>query len=213
MKLCTGKNVPFLNKNIPKRIVTKSYTYNEPISKEVEADLASSFAKITLCDTKKSLTETAVLTPMVNRPANRKLLMFDDNSSSDEVEPIEEYGLLAPPIEEAEVDLKVDHEDIFIDAVFNDNEELEVNSVCPAEDNKTIGDDKSIDCIPVDLGSVTSGDYISDAIPVSDSEDDESSDDSFDTEVERIFLYSAPPLRIGSVTSFRQRSMQYVRSI
>ena len=219
MKLCTGKNVPFLNKNIPKRTDTKSYTYNEPISKETEADLVSSFAKITLCDTKKSMTETAVLaTTMVNRPANRKLLIFEDYSSSDADEPIEKYHLFTLSFDEKGVDLEVDHEEIVIHAVSSDNEELEVNSVTSAqedavEDNKTISDVNSSDCIPADLESVTSDDYISDAVPVSDSEDDESDDDTFDTQVERIFLYSDPPLRIGSVTNFRRRSMQCVRSI
>ena len=219
MKLCTSKNVPFLNKNIPKRIVTKSYTYSEPISKEAEADLVSSFSKITLCDTKKSITETALLTtPMIKRPANRKLLMFEDYSSSDEDEPIEKYHLFTLSFDEKGVDREVDHEEIIIDALSGDDEELEVNSASSveedaAEDNKIISDDNSSDCIPADLESVTSDNYISDAIPISDSEDDESDDDTFDTEVERIFLYSAPPIRIGSVNNFRRQSMQCERSI
>ena len=83
MKLRTGKNVPFLNKNIPKRKYTKSYKYKEPISKEAEDDLASSFANISLCDKKKATTDQAV-TPRNHRPANRKSLMFEDSSSSDE---------------------------------------------------------------------------------------------------------------------------------
>ena len=80
MKLCTGKNL-FFNKNIQKRINSKSYTFSEPISKEAGADLVSSFAKISLCDLKIPITETALLTtPMVKRPANRKFLIFEENS-------------------------------------------------------------------------------------------------------------------------------------
>ena len=111
MKLCIGKNVPFLNKSIK----TKSYTYNEPISKEAEADLVSSFAKITLCDTKKPIIETAELTtPMVLRPANRKSLIFEDYSSSDADEPIEKYDSQTLPIDdEADIDLEVDHDSWF----------------------------------------------------------------------------------------------------
>ena len=215
MKLCTGKNVPFLKKNISKQTDTKSYTYNEPISKEAEADLVSSFAKITLCDTNKLKIETAVLTtPMVKRPANRKLLLFEDNSSSDEDEPIEEYHLSTLSFDEKGVDLEVDHEEI-ITVLSSDDEEPEVNicGVTSVEENAT-EDNKIISySIPANLESATSDDYISDAIPVSDSEDDESDDDSFDVEVEGIFLYSGPPLRIGSVSSFRQRSMRCGRSI
>ena len=115
------------------------------------------------------------------------------------------------------------HEDIIIDALSNDDEEPELVNASPteedlavfsaAEDRKTNNEESTSDRTPGNLESVVSDDYISDAIPVSDSEDDESDDDSFDTEVERIFLYSAPPLRIGSVTSFRQHSMQCVRNI
>ena len=173
MKLCTGKNVLF-PKNIPKRTNIKSYTYNEPISKETEADLVSSFAKITICDIKKSITETAVLSQLLTttkakRPANIKLLMFEDNSSSDEDEPIEKYDLSTLSFDEKGADLEVDHEEIIIDALSSDDKELEVNSVSSveedaAEDNKTISDVNSSECIPADLESVTSDDYISDAI-------------------------------------------------
>ena len=73
---------------------SKSYTYNEPISKEAEADLVSSFANISLCDTKEPIIVPTVLTaPTIKRPADRKLLKFEDNSSSDEEESIENYDL------------------------------------------------------------------------------------------------------------------------
>ena len=224
MKLCTSKNVPFLNKNIPKLLSTKSYTYNEPISKEAEADLVSSFANICLCDTKKPIILPAVLTtPMIKRPANRKSLIFEENSSSDEEESIENNDLSALRFGEEEEMEEVDPEvaEIIPDILSIDEDpefisaaSVEKNPIVftDAEDNKT-NNDNSSDSTPDDLGSVSNDGYISDAIPVSDSEDDESDDDTFDAQVERIFLFSAPPLRIGSAISFRQRSMQYVRSI
>ena len=203
---------------------TKSYTYIEPISNEVEADLVSSFANISLCDTKKPIIEPSVLTtPMIKRPANRKFLMFEENSSSDEEESIENYDLSALRFgEEEEMEVDPEVAEIISDVLSTDEDPEFINAASAEEncivftddeDRKTHNKDNSSDSTPDNLATVTSDGYISDAIPVSDSEDDESDDDTFDAQVERIFLFSAPPLRIGSAISFRQRSMQYVRSI
>ena len=236
MKLRTGKNVPFLNKNIPKRKYTKSYKYKTPISKDAEDDLASSFANISLCDKKNPKTEQAVTTPKVERRAIRKSLMFDDScQSTDEAETMEKYDLSALPFDQNHEPDEIEQEtelaeEIILYALSSDDEEAEqdnefevikVSSIeedlivfSAAEESKTNSDDNS--GTPDDLDSVASDDYISDAMPVFDTDDDETDDDDEDAnadEIERIFLNSTPnQLRIGSVISFIQTSMQDVRS-
>ena len=212
MKLRTGKNVPFLNKNIPKRKYTKSYKYKTPISKEAETDLASSFANISLCDKKKPTTEN-VATPRNHRPANRKSLLFEDNSSSDEEEePIAKYDLSALPFDETENEPEVDHEEIVLHAVSSDDEEQGADDEPEIIHVSTIEEDLVGFSAADDIGSVTSDDDISDAMPVSDSDEDESDDDSDDSKVERIFRASTPSGQVGRVLSFLQRSMQALDS-
>ena len=206
MKLRTGKNVPFLNKNIPKRKYTKSYKYKEPIPKEAEDDLAASFANISLCDKKKPTAEQAV-TPRSHRPANRKSLMFEDNSSSDEEEPIEKYDLSAIPFDKTEEPEEVEPaEEIVLYDLSSDDEEEEINDEPEIIHVSTMEEDHVGFSAADDIGSVTSDDEISDAMPVSDSE--ESDDDSDDSKVERIFRSSTPSGQIGCVISFLQRSRQ-----
>ena len=212
MKLRTGKNVPFLNKNIPKRRYTKSYKYKEPISKETEDDLASSFANISLCDKKKPTVEPAV-TPRKYRPANRQSLMFDDNSSSDEEEPIEKYDLSALPFDKTEESEEVEPaEEIILYALSSDDEEEEINNEPEIIHVTTIEEDLDGFSTTDDIGSVTSDDEISDAIPISDSDYDESDIDTDDSKVERIFRASTPSHQIGSLLSFLQRSRQALDS-
>ena len=210
MKLRTGKNIPFLNKNIPKRKYTKSYKYKEPISREAEDDLASSFANISLCDKKRPTTEQAI-TPRKHRPANRKSLMFDNNSSSDEEEPIAKYDLSALPFDEAE-DSKpeVEHteEIILYAALSTDDDEQGIDDEPEITNVSTFEEDVIDFSAADDIGSVTSDDEISDAVPVSDSDEDESDDDSDDSKVERIFRASTPSGQIGCLISFLQRSRQ-----
>ena len=204
MKLRTGKNVPFLNKNIPKRKYTKSYKYKEPIPKEAEDDLASSFANISLCDKKKPTAEQAV-TPRNHRPANRKSLMFEDNSSSDEEEPIEKYDLSALPFDKTQESEEVEPAaEIILYALSSDDEEEAINDEPEIIHVSTIEEDHVGFSAADDIGSVTSDDEISDAMPVSDS--DQSDDDSDDSKVERIFRASTPSHQIGSLISFLQRS-------
>ena len=206
MKLRTGKNVPFLNKNIPKRKYTKSYKYKTPISKEAEDDLASSFANISLCDKKKPTTKDAD-TPTKHRLANRKSLMFEDNSSSDEEEPIAKYDLSALPFDETENEREVDHVEIVLFALSSDDEEQGADDE-PEIIHVSSEQDPIVFTANDDIGSVTSDDEISDAVPVSDSDEDESDDDSDDSKVERIFRASTPSGQIGRVLSFLQNSMQ-----
>ena len=183
MKLRTGKNVPFLNKNIPKRKYTKSYKYKEPISKEAEDDLATSFANISLCDKKKPTTEQAV-TPRNHRPANRKSLMFELNASSDEEEPIEKYDLSALPFDETEdVEPEVDHEEIVLYALSSDDEEQGVDDEPEIVHVSSIEEDLIVFSTAENV-SITS-DEISDAIPVSDS------DDEYDSDIDDSKVFSA----------------------
>ena len=204
MKLCTGKNVPFLNKNIPKRKYTKSYKYKEPISREAEDDLASSFANISLCDKKRPTTEQAI-TPRKHRPANRRSLMFDNNSSSDEEEPIAKYDLSALPFDEVE---DSEPEEIILYALSTDDDEQGIDDEPEITNVSTFEEDVIDFSAADDIGSVTSDDEINDAVPVSDSDEDESDDDSDDSKVERIFRASTPSGQIGCLISFLQRSRQ-----
>ena len=208
MKLRTGKNVPFLNKNIPKRKYTKSYKYKEPISREAEDDLASSFANISLCDKKRPTTAQAI-TPRKHRPANRKSLIFDDNSSSDEEEAIPKYNLFALPFDEAEdSEPEVEHtEEIILYALSTDDDEQGIDDDPEITHVSTFVDDVGFSRAD-DTGSLTSDDEISDAMPVSDSDDDETDDESDDSKVERIFRASTPSGQIGCLISFLQRSRQ-----
>jgi len=228
MKLRTGKNVPFLNKNIPKRKYTKSYKYKTPISKDAENDLASSFANISLCDNRNPAAEQAVTTPKVERRVIRKSLMFDDScQSTDEAETMEKYDLSALPFDQNQEPDEIEQktEEIILYALSSDDEEAEqdnefevikVSSIeedlivfSATEESKTNSDDNS--STPDDF-SVASDD-ISDAMPVFDTDDDETDDDDDADEIERMFLNSTPnQLRIGSVISFIQTSMQDVRS-
>ena len=206
MKLRTGKNVPFLNKNIPKRRYTKSYKYKEPISKETEDDLASSFANISLCDKKKPTAKQAV-TPRKHRPANRKSFMFDDNSSSDEEEPIEKYDLSALPFDKTEKSEDVEPaEEIILYALSSDDEEEEINNEPEIIHVSTIEEDHVGFSAADDIGSVTNDSDIIDAIPITDTDYDESDSDTDDSKVERIFRASTPSSQIGCVISFLQRS-------
>ena len=183
MKLRTGKNVPFLNKNIPKRKYTKSYKYKEPISKEAEDDLASSFANISLCDKKKPTNEQAV-TPRNHRPANRKSLMFEENASSDEEEPIAKYDLSALPFDETEdAEPEVDHVEIVLYALSSDDEEQGIDDEPEIVHVSTIEEDL-IAFSAADNASITS-DEISDAIPVSDS------DNEYDNDTDNSKVFSA----------------------
>ena len=208
MKLRTGKNVPFLNKNIPKRKYTKSYKYKEPIPKEAEDDLASSFANISLCDKKKPTAEQAV-TPRNHRPANRKSLMFEDNSSSDEEEPIKKYDLSTLPFDKTEEPKEVEPaEEIILFALSSDDEEEEINDRPEIIHVSTIEEDHVGFSAADAIGSVTSDSEISDAVPISDSDEDESDDDMDDSKVERIFRASTPSGQIGCVINFLQRSRQ-----
>ena len=208
MKLRTGKNVPFLNKNIPKRKYTKSYKYKEPISREAEDDLATSFANISLCDKKKPTVEQAV-TPTKHRLANRKSLMFEDNSSSDEEEPIKKYDLSTLPFDKTEEPKEVEPaEEIILFALSSDDEEEEINDRPEIIHVSTIEEDHVGFSAADAIGSVTSDSEISDAVPISDSDEDESDDDMDDSKVERIFRASTPSGQIGCVISFLQRSRQ-----
>ena len=254
MKLRTGKTVPFLNKNIPKRKYTKSYKYKTPIPKEAEDDLASSFANISLCDNQQSNNQSMLLTPRKPlQPAKRKSLIFDDDESTDEddisANDIQIYNLSQLPFdqneesEEPEVDPKdqpefevvkvgsavsnkVESSTSFADAVpisDSDNSEDDIEDMIlhPME-NDLIVFSSAEDKTNSDDSDIRSGDFeaaakeeddISDAIPVIDTSDDESEDDEDDNEIERIFFSSTPSqLRVGSVISFLQRSMQDLRS-
>ena len=239
MKLRTGKNVPFLNKNIPKRKYTKPY--KTPISKEAEDDLASSFANISLCDNMQSTNKQSVqATPRkrIRLPKRKSLAFSDNDSTDDEDEPAIQKSNLFDQNEDAEEKSEVEQEielvevsgatpnedessDDFPDAVpisdsdVDDDEEI-VNQMendlivfSAAENNKSDSDVSDINS--EDFGPAKDEDYISDALPVFDTDEDES-DDNVD-EIERIFLSSTPSqLRIGSVISFLQQSMNELRS-
>ena len=238
MKLRTGKNVPFLNKNIPKRKYTKPY--KTAISKEAEDDLASSFANISLCDNMQSTNKQSVqATPRkrIRLPKRKSLAFSDNDSTDDEDEPAIQKSNLFDQNEDAEEKSEVEQEidlvevtgdthnedessDDFPDAVpisdsdEDDDEEI-VNQMenvivfSAAENNKSDSDVSDINS--EDFGPAKDEDYISDALPVFDTDEDES-DDNVD-EIERIFLSSTPSqLRIGSVISFLQQSMNELRS-
>ena len=245
MKLRTGKNVPFLNKNIPKRKHTKSY--KTPISKEAEDDLASSFANMSLCDNMQSTKKQLVMaTPRkrIRLPKRKSLVFSDNDSTDDEDEPvIQKFNAShmlfnqSEDAEEVECDVEQEIElveviganpneskssDDFPDAVpisdsdEDDDEEIVLNQMeddlivfSAAEENKSASDVSGINS--EDFGPAKDEEYISDALPVFDTDDDESDDDA--NEIERIFLSSTPSqLRIGSVISFLQQSMNELRS-
>ena len=245
MKLRTGKNVPFLNKNFPKRKYTKSY--KSPISKEEEDDLVSSFANISLCDNVQSTNKQSVLaTPRkrIRLPKRKSLVFSDNDSTGDEDEPaIQKINLSKLPFNQnedaEEVESEIEQEielvevigatpnegeslDDFPDAVpisdsdEDDDEENVLNQMeddlivfSAAEENKSASDVSGINS--EDFGPAKDEEYISDALPVFDTDDDESDDDA--NEIERIFLSSTPSqLRIGSVISFLQQSMNELRS-
>ena len=257
MKLRTGKTVPFLNKNIPKRKYTKSYKYKTPIPKETEDDLASSFANISLCDNNQKVKQSMLLTPRKpSQPAKRKSLMFNEDHSPDEEDgsanDIQKYNLSQLPFdqnaesEEAKLEVELEVEPVievvhvssavsnevesstsFPDAVpisDSDDSEDDVEEMImhPMEndfivfstaEDKTNSDDSDIRSNDFQAAAKEEDD-ISDAIPVIDtSDDDESEDDEDDNEIERVFFSSTPSqLRVGSVISFLQRSMQDLRS-
>ena len=240
MKLRTGKNVPFLNKNISKRKYTKPY--KTPISKEAEDDLASSFANISLCDNMQSTNKQSVqATPRkrIRLPKRKSLAFSDNDSTDDEDEPAIQKSNLFDQNEDAEEKSEVEQEielvkvtdatdanedessDDFPDAVpisdsdVDDDEEI-VNQMendlivfSAAENNKSDSDVSDINS--EDFGPAKDEDYISDALPVFDT--DESDDNNDADEIERIFLSSTPSqLRIGSVISFLQQSMNELRN-
>ena len=135
--------------------------------------------------------------------------MFDDNSSSDEEEPIEKYDLSALPFDKTEESEEVEPaEEVILYALSRDDAEEEINNEPENIHVSTIEEYHVGFSTADDIGSVTSDDEISDAIPISDSDYDESDSDTDDSKVERIFRASTPSGQIGRVLSFLQNSMQ-----
>lgn len=191
MKVKTGKAVPFSSKNITNEKNTESYKYKTPFAEEVEEDSVND-------NVDKNLSGQ----PMESTPSNEqavdwKSLMFSNSSSDEE--------------EESEVEAEVEQaEEKILYAVASDHEEFEVNEEVIIFSDDNITND--------DFQPTVDEDYISDAMSVSDSDNDVTDDDETDEdanydEIERIFLPFTPPqLRIGSVRSFTKRSMHDVRS-
>ena len=195
MKVKTGKAVPFSTKNISNEKNTESYKSKTPIAEEVEEDSVNSFANITQTD---HVNKNVSGQPMESTPSNEqavdwKSLIFSNPSNDEE--------------EESEVEVEVEPaEENILNVVSSDHEESEVN------EEVIIFPDGNIPNAEYEP-TVDEEDYISDAVPVSDSDDDETDEDADHDEIERIFLPIIPSqLRIGSVIRFTKRSMHDVRS-
>ena len=175
MKVKTGKAVPFSTKNVSNGKNTESCKYKTPIAEEVEEDSVNSFANISLADNvdKNVSGQQMKSTPRNEHAMGWKSLMFND-SSSDEKKESEEVEAEVEPAEEK-----------ILYAVSSDHDESEVNEeVIIFSDGNITNDDFR--------PTVDEEDYISDAIPVSDSDDDETDEDADHDEIERIFLPFTP---------------------